>query len=38
MCSANGDAIFHPVKNQAISFSVGTHGSHKPGKMVQQLF
>lgn len=26
------------MKNQAISFSVGIHGSHKPDKMVQQLF
>lgn len=38
MCSANGDTIFHPMKNQAISFSVGIHGSHKLDKMVQQLF
>lgn len=37
MCSANGDPIFHPMKNQAISFSVGIHGSHKPAKMVQDI-
>lgn len=39
MCCASADTIFlHPMKNQAISFSVGIHGSHKPDKMVQQLF
>lgn len=38
MCSANGDPIFNPMKNQAISLSVGIHGSHEPAKMVQQLF
>lgn len=36
MHSANHDAIFHPMENQAISISLGIHGSREP-KMVQQL-
>lgn len=37
MHSAIPDAIFHPMENQAISISLGIHGSCEPVKMVQKL-